>query len=95
MEEHRLRERRLDGAEPTPWAPADTLPADTLPADTLPGDHPPSRGQRALWFLDRLAIGSAAYHVAAAFRVLGVHNRTEAVFVAAKLGLTSQPAAES
>jgi DNA-binding NarL/FixJ family response regulator len=39
--------------------------------------------------------GTVKAHLSAAFRVLGVHNRTEAVFVAAKLGLTSQPAAES
>jgi DNA-binding NarL/FixJ family response regulator len=33
--------------------------------------------------------GTVKAHLSAAFRVLGVHNRTEAVFVAARLGLTS------
>jgi len=65
--------RRLDGAEP---APASTAADDALPADDAPGDHPPSRGQRALWFLERLAVGSAAYHVAAAFRALGGLDET-------------------
>lgn len=34
-------------------------------------------------------------HLATAFRVLGVHNRTEAVFAAAKLGLVAQDEASS
>ncbi|WP_224248813.1 non-ribosomal peptide synthetase [Hyalangium gracile] len=34
------------------------------------GDFPLSHGQRALWFLHQLAPGSAAYHIAAALRVL-------------------------
>lgn len=34
--------------------------------------------------------GTVKAHLSAAFRVLGVRNRTEAVFVAAKLGLTSR-----
>lgn len=33
--------------------------------------------------------GTVKAHLSAAFRALGVHNRTEAVFAAAKLGLTS------
>ncbi len=35
------------------------------------GEHPLSYGQRALWFLDRLAPENAAYNIAAAFRVRG------------------------
>ena len=38
--------------------------------------------------------GTVKAHLSAAFRALGVHNRTEAVFVAAKLGLTSGDADE-
>ena len=34
-------------------------------------------------------------HLATAFRVLGVRNRTEAVFAAAKLGLVAQEQASS
>ena len=34
--------------------------------------------------------GTVKAHLQAAYRALGVHNRTEAVFVAAKLGLTSR-----
>lgn len=34
--------------------------------------------------------GTVKAHLSSAFRALGVHNRTEAVFVAAKLGLTSR-----
>lgn len=34
--------------------------------------------------------GTVKAHLSAAFRALGVHNRTEAVFAAAKLGLTDQ-----
>lgn len=34
--------------------------------------------------------GTVKAHLSAAFRALGVHNRTEAVFVAAKLGLTNR-----
>ncbi len=38
-----------------------------------PGEHPVSEGQRALWFLDRLAPEAAALHLAGAARVrLGV-----------------------
>ena len=35
-----------------------------------------------------IAEGTVKTHLSAAFRVLGVHNRTEAVFAAARLGLT-------
>ena len=38
--------------------------------------------------------GTVKAHLSAAFRALGVHNRTEAVFRAAKLGLTRQDAGE-
>lgn len=38
-----------------------------------------------------IAEGTVKTHLSAAFKVLGVHNRTEAVFAAAKLGLTPQP----
>ncbi|MCP4657379.1 MAG: acyltransferase domain-containing protein, partial [bacterium] len=38
------------------------------------GEHPLSDGQRALWFLHRLAPESSAYHVAFAFRV---HSRLD------------------
>ncbi|WNG33627.1 amino acid adenylation domain-containing protein [Archangium violaceum] len=40
------------------------------PAGTASGDFPLSYGQRALWFLHQLAPDSAAYHIAAALRVL-------------------------
>jgi DNA-binding NarL/FixJ family response regulator len=39
--------------------------------------------------------GTVKAHLSAAFRTLGVHNRTEAVFAAAKLGLTPGNAGES
>jgi amino acid adenylation domain-containing protein len=39
------------------------------PAAPLTGDLPLSVGQRALWFLDRLAPAAAAYHIAAAAHV--------------------------
>jgi DNA-binding NarL/FixJ family response regulator len=35
-----------------------------------------------------IAEGTVKTHLSAAFKVLGVHNRTEAVFAAARLGLT-------
>jgi natural product biosynthesis luciferase-like monooxygenase protein/amino acid adenylation domain-containing protein/FkbM family methyltransferase len=35
------------------------------------GEHPPSHGQRALWFVERLAPDSAAYNLAAAARLDG------------------------
>jgi DNA-binding NarL/FixJ family response regulator len=35
----------------------------------------------------KIAEGTVKTHLSAAFKVLGVHNRTEAVFAAAKLGL--------
>lgn len=38
--------------------------------------------------------GTVKAHLSAAFRTLGVHNRTEAVFVAAKLGLTNRDSAQ-
>lgn len=38
-----------------------------------------------------LSEGTVKAHLSAAFRALGVQNRTEAVFVAAKAGLTSAP----
>jgi DNA-binding NarL/FixJ family response regulator len=34
-----------------------------------------------------IAEGTVKTHLSAAFKALGVHNRTEAVFAAAKLGL--------
>lgn len=37
-----------------------------------------------------IAEGTVKTHLSAAFKVLGVHNRTEAVFAAAKLGLKPQ-----
>lgn len=37
-----------------------------------------------------ISVGTVKAHLSAAFRTLGVHNRTEAVFAAAKLGLTSR-----
>lgn len=40
-----------------------------------------------------IAEGTVKTHLSAAFRALGVHNRTEAVFAAARLGLTPQPPA--
>ena len=39
-----------------------------------------------------LSEGTVKAHLSASFRTLGVHNRTEAVFVAAKLGLTGTDA---
>lgn len=41
----------------------------------------------------QLSEGTVKAHLSAAFRALGVQNRTEAVFVAAKLGLTQVSAA--
>jgi DNA-binding NarL/FixJ family response regulator len=38
--------------------------------------------------------GTVKAHLSEVFRALGVHNRTEAVFVAAKLGLTSRETGE-
>lgn len=38
-----------------------------------------------------IAEGTVKTHLSAAFKVLGVHNRTEAVFAAARLGLTPEP----
>lgn len=37
-----------------------------------------------------IAEGTVKSHLSSAFKALGVHNRTEAVFAAAKLGLTPQ-----
>ncbi|WP_240359708.1 non-ribosomal peptide synthetase [Pyxidicoccus trucidator] len=45
----------------------ETTPGAAAPAT---GDFPLSHGQRALWFLQQLAPDSAAYHIAAALRVL-------------------------
>ncbi|MCY1035330.1 amino acid adenylation domain-containing protein [Corallococcus sp. BB11-1] len=44
--------------------------ATLTPTGPATGDFPLSHGQRALWFLHQLAPGSAAYHIAAALRVL-------------------------
>jgi len=52
------------GAEPVAAAPLASA------GDAL-GEHPASYGQRALWFLDRLAPGDGAYNIAAAGRVSG------------------------
>ena len=38
-----------------------------------------------------IAEGTVKTHLSSAFRVLGVHNRTEAVFAAARLGLVPEP----
>ena len=38
-----------------------------------------------------IAEGTVKAHLAIAYRALGVHNRTEAVFAAAKLGLHKYP----
>jgi len=40
-----------------------------------------------------IAEGTVKTHLSAAYKVLGVRNRTEAVFAAARLGLTSPPQA--
>ncbi|WP_434348439.1 amino acid adenylation domain-containing protein [Myxococcus virescens] len=45
------------------WQPERTASAEV-------GDFPLSHGQRALWFMHQLAPDSAAYHIAAALRVL-------------------------
>jgi amino acid adenylation domain-containing protein len=42
-----------------------------IPAGPAAGDHPLSPGQKALWFLERLAPEAAAYNIAAAARVSG------------------------
>lgn len=39
----------------------------------------------------KIAEGTVKAHLSAAFRTLGVHNRTEAVFAAARWGLTPSP----
>jgi DNA-binding NarL/FixJ family response regulator len=41
-----------------------------------------------------IAEGTVKTHLSAAFKILGVHNRTEAVFAAARLGLTPENAAD-
>src|SRR5262249_46295223 len=46
------------------------------PGASLDGDLPLSCGQRALWFLDRLAPASGAYHISAAARVRPVPDAT-------------------
>ncbi|MEM7353374.1 MAG: condensation domain-containing protein, partial [Acidobacteriota bacterium] len=47
-----------------------TAPAPTPAAGAADGEHPLSHGQRALWFLARLAPDSTAYNVTAAARLL-------------------------
>ncbi|MDJ0878236.1 MAG: response regulator transcription factor [Halieaceae bacterium] len=42
-----------------------------------------------------IAEGTVKTHLSAAFKALGVHNRTEAVFAAAKLGLKPPPPGQS
>ncbi len=42
---------------------------EPLPEETAEGEAPPSAGQKALWFLHRLAPASTAYHLAGAFRL--------------------------
>ena len=39
------------------------------------GDHPPSCGQESLWFLERLAPGSGAYHLTGAARIAPPFDR--------------------
>ena len=60
-------------AEPMPAIGGADAPAVDDPAGALPRASlaPLSAGQRGLWFLDRLAPGGAAYHLAAAFRLRG------------------------
>lgn len=41
-----------------------------------------------------IAEGTVKTHLSAAFKILGVHNRTEAVFAAARLGLTPEHVAD-
>lgn len=41
-----------------------------------------------------IAEGTVKTHLSAAFKILGVHNRTEAVFAAARLGLTPENVAD-
>ena len=43
----------------------------------------------------QIAEGTVKAHLSVAFRMLGVHNRTEAVFAAARLGLTLHPFGQS
>ncbi|HZF09531.1 MAG TPA: amino acid adenylation domain-containing protein, partial [Thermoanaerobaculia bacterium] len=59
------REIAAGGERPAkPTAPA------ALVASTLDGDPPLTYGQQALWFLNRLAPQSGAYHIVAAARLL-------------------------
>ncbi len=59
---------RAEG-EAEPAAAAEPAPPAAESAGELPtSDLPLSHGQRALWFLARLAPGSGAYHIAAAAR---------------------------
>ncbi|MES1243434.1 MAG: amino acid adenylation domain-containing protein [Acidobacteriota bacterium] len=56
-----------DGLDGGPAA----VPIETDPAIPATGEVPMSRGQKAIWFLQRLAPESAAYHIAAAVRIDG------------------------
>src|ERR1044071_351010 len=48
-----------------------TPSADSARGDKATGDFPPSRGQQALWFLNRLAPGGSAFHRFSAVRLRG------------------------
>jgi acyl-CoA synthetase (AMP-forming)/AMP-acid ligase II len=59
--------RKLLAQLDAPAPPAAPAP----PQAATPGAHPLAAGQRALWFLHRLAPGSAAYNLSSAVRVHG------------------------
>jgi len=53
----------------SPASPPPTVPVPVL--QEAGGEQPLSSGQRAIWFLQRLAPASAAYHITAAVRIEG------------------------
>jgi DNA-binding NarL/FixJ family response regulator len=81
----------------------DAVPLPVAPAPPLPVQRPDGLSERQLEVLLKavqgkankaiaremnLSEGTVKAHLSAAFRALGVQNRTEAVFAAAKVGLT-------
>jgi amino acid adenylation domain-containing protein len=66
----------LTGAELAAWATEALAARETsgemaAPTEPEAGDHPLTPGQSALWFLDRLEPGNAAYNIASAAEIVG------------------------